>query len=317
MNAPLPLVTIIIPTKPDLKEIQAVGAALKLDYPKDRLEIIVARGTQPAVQRNKALREARGELVYFLDDDSIPQPDNLRRVTAWFERPEVQIVGGPNICPPEAPKLEQAFGLVMGGWLAFGPSRARYCAVGKARSSSEKELILCNMIARREPLLKLGGFDEALYPNEENALMDEIQKQGGQMIYDPEFRIERRPRKTFKAFMKMLMTYGRGRAEQFRLHPTPGSALNLAPPLFCVYLPIALVFRGLWLWPLFFYALVVLAQTWLLRTASGNRMARVAPLIVLTHLLYGAGFWKGLFTRLTPPTAERANAVTLERVPVL
>ena len=28
------------------------------------------------------------------------------------------------------------------------------------------------------------------------------------------------------------MTYGRGRAEQFRLHPTPGSALNFVPPLF-------------------------------------------------------------------------------------
>lgn len=317
MNAPLPLVTIIIPTKPDLREIQAVGAALKLDYPKDRLEIIVARGTQPAVQRNKALREARGELVYFLDDDSIPEPGNLRRVTNWFNQPEVQIVGGPNLCPPEAPKLEQAFGMVMGALVAFGPSRARYCPVGKARSSSEKELILCNMIARREPLLKLGGFDEALYPNEENALMDEIQKQGGQMIYDPEFRIERRPRKTLKAFMKMLMTYGRGRAEQFRLHPTPGSALNLVPPLFCLYLPMALIFRGLWLWPLAFYALAVLAQTLTLRTPFGGRMARVAPLIVLTHLLYGAGFWKGLFTRLTPPTVERANAVTLERVPVL
>lgn len=317
MSAPLPLVTIIIPTKPDLRDILAVGAALKLDYPKDRLEIIVARGTQPAVQRNKALRAARGELVYFLDDDSIPQSSNLRRVTAWFERPEVQIVGGPNLCPLEAPRLEQAFGLVMGGWLAFGPSRARYRAVGIARPSSEKELILCNMIARREPLLKLGGFDEALYPNEENALMDEIQKQGGQMIYDPDFLIERRPRKTLKAFMKMLMTYGRGRAEQFRLHPTPGSALNLVPPLFCIYLPMALVFRGLWLWPLVFYALAVLVQTWVLRTSLGTRMARVAPLIVLTHLLYGVGFWRGLFTRLTAPTVERANAVTVEHVPVL
>lgn len=317
MSAPLPLVSIIIPTKPDLREIQAVGAALKLDYPKERLEIIVARGTQPAVQRNKALREARGELVYFLDDDSLPRPGNLKLAAAWFEKPEVQIVGGPNLCPPDAPKLEQAFGLVMGGWLAFGPSRARYLAVGKARSSSEKELILCNMMARREPLLKLGGFDEALYPNEENALMDEIQKQGGQMIYDPEFLIERRPRKTLRAFMKMLMTYGRGRAEQFRLHPTPGSALNLVPPLFCLYLPLALIFRGLLLWPLLAYVLAVLVQTFVLKTSSGGRMARVAPLIVLTHLLYGAGFWKGLFTRLAPATVERANAVTLEHVPLL
>ena len=85
-------------------------------------------------------------------------------------------------------------------------------------------------------MLELGGFNEALYPNEENALMDELQKRGGKLIYDPQLVVHRRPRSNLKAFAKMLLTYGRGRAEQFRLHPTPGSALNFVPPLFCVYL---------------------------------------------------------------------------------
>ena len=35
-------------------------------------------------------------------------------------------------------------------------------------------------------MLELGGFNEALYPNEENALMDELQKRGGKLIYDPD-----------------------------------------------------------------------------------------------------------------------------------
>ncbi len=59
-----------------------------------------------------------------------------------------------------------------------------------------------------------------------NALMDDIQKQDGRLLYDPEFLVHRRPRGTLKAFIKMLMTYGRGRAEQFRLNPTFGSAPN-------------------------------------------------------------------------------------------
>jgi len=45
-------------------------------------------------------------------------------------------------------------------------------------------LILCNLVAPQGTLLKLGGFNEALYPNEENALMDEMQKQGGKLLYD-------------------------------------------------------------------------------------------------------------------------------------
>src|ERR1700741_3102494 len=94
-------------------------------------------------------------------------------------------------------------------------------------------------------MLELGGFDEALYPNEENALMDELQKRGGLLIYDPELIVHRRPRHSLKAFCKMLMTYGRGRAEQFRLHPTPGSALNFVPPLFCLYLAALLVLAAI------------------------------------------------------------------------
>src|SRR5439155_1553619 len=207
-----------------------------VDYPSEQLEIIVARGRQPAVQRNAAIKIARGELVYFLDDDSWPAPGNLRRAAAHFERPEVQMVGGPNLCPAEAPPLEKVFAVALSSWLAFGPSRARYDSVGKLRPSGEKELILCNLVARREALLKLGGFDESLYPNEENALMDELQKRGAQLLYDPELVVYRRPRPTLKAFCKMLLNYGRGRAKQFRLHPTFGSTLNFAPPLFCLYL---------------------------------------------------------------------------------
>jgi len=36
-------------------------------------------------------------------------------------------------------------------------------------------LILCNLLARKDAMIELGGFNEALYPNEENALMDELQ----------------------------------------------------------------------------------------------------------------------------------------------
>src|SRR5437867_8631594 len=96
-------------------------------------------------------------------------------------------------------------------------------------------------MARPDALRQLGGFNEALYPNEENALMDQLQKSGAKLIYDPQFVVHRRPRPTIESFCKMLFTYGRGRAEQFRLHPTPGSSLNFVPPLFCLYLGCLLV----------------------------------------------------------------------------
>ena len=314
--------TVLIAARPGQTEIKAVSASRALDYPADKLEIIVARGNQPSAQRNAALRAARGDLIYFLDDDSAPEPGNLRRALIHFNDPKVQMLGGPNLCPREAPLLEQVFALVLSSWLALGPSRARYAAVGRVRETSEKELILCNLLARRQAMLELGGFNEALYPNEENALMDELQKRGGRLIYDPQFVVRRRPRPSLRSFARMLMTYGRGRAEQFRLHPTAGSALNFAPPLFCLYLlalPFLLVLTPMGkvcLAPLACYALVVLAQAVAL-AASGRVLQSLAavPLIVLTHILYGLGFWRGLFTTLRPPEQRAPIEVVLETVP--
>ena len=322
MNENVPSITVLIAARPAQAEIKAVAASRALDYPADKLEIIVARGTQPSAQRNAALKAARGDLIYFLDDDSAPEPGNLRRAVAHFSDPRVQMLGGPSLCPREAPPLEQVFALVLSSWLAFGPSRARYAAVGKVRATSEKELILCNQLARRQAMLELGGFNEALYPNEENALMDELQKRGGKLIYDPQLLVHRRPRSSLKSFARMLITYGRGRAEQVRLHPTLGSALNFVPPLFCLYvlaLPLLLTLTPIgkvWLSPLALYAVAVLAQAVVL--AAGGRVWQslaAMPLVVLTHILYGLGFWRGLFTTLKPRGQQPPPPVVLENVP--
>jgi len=353
-----PTVTVLIAARPGQAEVKAVQAARQLRYDPAKLEIIVARGRQPSAQRNAAMKAARGEWVYFLDDDSVPDPENLQRAVTCFSRAEVKMVGGPNLCPPEAPSLEQVFALVLGSRLAFGPSRARYTPVGEPRETSEKELILCNLLARRAALLELGGFNEALYPNEENALMDELQKRGGKLLYQPEILVFRRPRSNLRAFARMLMTYGRGRAEQFRLHPSPGSALNFVPPLFCVYLVAlapALVafprFGKLLLAPLALYIVALLLQAVALipsprssrgqglsaaQDSGGTKQTRSEPrylgcygegfwtrlmrslaailLIVLTHVLYGLGFWVGLFTKLRPSGQPAPGEVVLEKM---
>jgi len=263
-------------------------------------------------------------LIYFLDDDSVPGPQNLKIAVKHFQEASIKMVGGPNVCPDDAPWLEKVFALVLSSWLAFGPSRARYAALGRSRETSEKELILCNLIARRAALLELGGFNEALYPNEENALMDELQKRGGKLLYDPDLVVARRPRPNLKAFARMLITYGRGRAEQFRLHPTFGSALNFVPPLFLLYvvltacvLVFAPTFGRILLAPLGLYGLVVLGQAAVLaRKAPITRSVAAVPLILLTHLLYGFGFWRGLFTSLKAPAERPPVPVEMEEIQI-
>jgi hypothetical protein len=203
----------------------------------------------------------------------------------------------------------------MGSKLAFGPSCARYRSFGKARASSEKELILCNLLARREVMIAHGGFDESLYPNEENALMDAIQLEGGTLIYDPELIVHRRPRPNLRAFCKMLVNYGRGRAEQVRLHPTWGSLPNFVPPFFLLYL-VALPALGaislFSLLPLPVYFVALLIQAIVLKTRL-SWIPEVMALVFLSHILYGFGFLRGLFTRPKPVSARVSAEIHVER----
>jgi GT2 family glycosyltransferase len=308
-------VTIIIAARPDQAEVRAVAAAQKLEGADGQVEILLARGRQPSVQRNAALRAARGEIVYFLDDDSIAPPGNLRRALEHFQSPAVKMAGGPSLCPADAPALQQAFALTMGSWLAFGPSCSRYRACGGVRASSEKELILCNLLARREDLLQLGGFNEALYPNEENALMDELQKRGGKLLYDPDLIVYRPPRASFRSFCKMLLSYGRGRAEQFRLHPTLRSAPNFVPPLFCLYLVALAFLPAVFRWVAAAYLAAVLVQA--LAVLGGRKwhwLPRIMGLIFVSHVVYGLGFWRGCVTRPKPPPAAVSGGVQIEKI---
>ena len=150
--------------------------------------------------------------------------------------------------------------------------------------------------------------------------MDGLQQRGAKLIYDPQFIAHRRPRRTLKSFCRMLFNYGRGRAEQFRLHPTPGSALNFVPPLFCAYLMLApvlaAVIGGIAFAPLGIYLLVVLLQTLVSMSKRGFLSGLLAaPLLLASHIFYGLGFWRGLTTRLKPSGVRPPADVRLEIIP--
>jgi len=68
--------------------------------------------------------------------------------------------------------------------------------------------------------------------------------------------------------------------------------------------------------PLLFYALALLAQAAAL-AAGGRLLPSLAaiPLIVLTHILYGLGFLRGLFTPLRQPGQRPPGQVVLETIP--
>ncbi|SNB46638.1 glycosyltransferase [Geobacter sp. DSM 9736] len=298
--------SIIIPVKPG-GEVKALEALKRSSFPAERVELLIAEGTQPSRQRNMAAAQARGRFLYFLDDDSIIAAGSLERISHHFTDPQVGVVGGPSLTPPEDGPWQQAFGAAFSSILGGGGVRNRYRKHGRARFAGERELILCNLAIRREVFLQFNGFDERLYPNEENELLDRLLKAGFRSVHDPDIAVYRSQRATFRAFVRQLLTYGRGRGEQARISgKLPVSAA--IPSLFLLYmLSLPVVANAAYTLPLACYAFAVVcfAAADAVRVKRGMIMPLLLAVFPALHLSYGTGLIWGLLS----PRFRRPNGI--------
>ena len=315
----LPRVSIIIPRKPG-GAVRALTNLARVDYPAELFEVLVAYGCLPSAQRNLAAREASGEILYFLDDDSQVAPGFLTVAARHFQDPGVAAVGGPSLTPATDSALQRAIGTAFASAIGGGGVRNRYRKSGAARHASDSELILCNLGFRREVYLSHGGLDERLYPNEENELMDRLMHEGFFLVHDPGLAVVRSQRPDYPAYRRQMFGYGRGRGEQTvlsgKLKP-----VSLAPSAFLAYL---LLLPGLAWWcagwlsflPLLGYlALVAGGSLW---GARAGRDWRLAPWLLLVyptlHLVYGAGVVCGLLRPRFRGRTNDAAGIEVQRV---
>ncbi|MBL0225940.1 MAG: glycosyltransferase [Geobacteraceae bacterium] len=287
----------IIPVKPD-GFVSALGPLRLLEETElHPFEVLVAEGCSPSRQRNTAANDAKGDIIYFLDDDSHVTAEGLALCAQIMDDPLVAVAGGPSLTPTGDSLLQQLFGSALSSLLGAGAVRNRYRASGVTRSTTDKELILCNLAIRRNVFIDSGGFDERLYPNEENELLDRISSQGLKLIHAPGMAVQRSQRRTLKLFIRQMATYGRGRSQQ-TLIAGPGTITGFAPLLFLLYLIILpfLPFTRLTSAPLFTYLALVLSFSVAAAITSGS-LSRLLliPLYPVMHLSNGWGLLCGLF----------------------
>ena len=317
----MPVISIIIPVKPG-GYIKALEAVKELDYPSHKIEILITEGNQPSRQRNEAVKKASGEILYFLDDDSLPACSNLKLLVAHYKDDDVAGVGGPSVTPETDSFIQRSFGALLCSPFGGGGIRNRYRRTGRARETSESELILCNLSFRAGLYEKMGGLNEELYPNEENELMGRMQSGGMKLVYDPDIYVLRSQRKGLKAFARQMMNYGRGRMEQTIISPASASAIHFIPALFVIYLlALPVIFSFVFSLPLFCY--ILLAIIFSLRAATGvgkdlyKMFFAVFFLFPLMHIAYGTGTIYGIkrLFRLVP--RKRACHVLVRKLDTL
>lgn len=265
--------------------------------------------------RNRLFSSCAGEIVFQIDDDILVPPDLFRHTLECFERdPELAMLGGPNLTPPDSPKLEKLFGAVVTSWFAAPWVRRRYSAGdGGLVPGDDKNLCGCNLAIRRVAIPSEVRFDDELSSNEETLFIYECRKRGLKLVYSPGAWVGHRRRATVVRFAKQILTYGKGRAHQWLLRPGSTPPVFLLPSLSCLVFTILIV-TGQWAW---LGSLVALHAGLSFTSALSSReirklgaraVASSVPLIALMHASYGVGFLLESARRVRTPQLYRRVA---------
>ena len=140
--------------------------------------------------RNRALREARGDLLLFLDDDALPAPGWLEAYAAAFREPRVAAAGGP---------VEPIFDGPLPDWIdsRFLPYLSAWERGTRVIPLRYNELPRgTNMAFRRASFAEYGDFSEQLGRKGESLRSCEeiefclrLERGGAEILYVPEARV--------------------------------------------------------------------------------------------------------------------------------
>lgn len=229
----LPFVSVIIPAKNEAKILPRCLESLKgVDYPKDRIEVIVADGKSQdgtgkvalglgatvvsndkgivSSGRNRAFEVSRGELIAFTDADCVFDKGWLKNSVKYFERRDVAGVGGLTLEPQDSSDFEKAANCVF-AIAEFFRSTSHTRTPGSAREASD--IPGCNAIYRREALVRVMPVDEGLLTAEDVWMNFCIRRLGYKLILAPDVILWHYRRNSPRTFLRQAYRFAVGRAQ--------------------------------------------------------------------------------------------------------
>jgi glycosyltransferase involved in cell wall biosynthesis len=320
----LPFISVILPIRNEANRIGAcLESVLAQDYPRDRMEILVAEGmskdgTRPIVESfcardgrlrlidnrrgivstglNAALQAAHGEVIVRMDAHTEYAPDYLRACVTVLEETGADNVGGPARTQARTYR-ERAVAAAYHS--RFGCGGARFHDV---RHEGPVDTVTYGCW-RKNTFAWVGLFDEELVRNQDDEHNLRLTRAGGRVWQSPRIRSWYRPRGSLRQLFRQYMQYGYWKVRVIQKHKLPASLRHLVPGLFIATMIILLAAAPFWM-PAFWalaglaglYLVCVTLASALVAWRSGWSLLPMLPLVFWCyHFGYGYGFLRGLW----------------------
>lgn len=313
-------VSVIIPAR-NAEDVlpAALDSILGQDYP-GSIEVVVADGSDhpatadmlrrryPTVRTvlnpertipaglNHALRDATGEIIVRCDANARLPPGYVRQAVTKLVETGASNVGG-RLCPRDSTMFGRALSMATTTWLGTGGARYR---VGGVEGPADTVYL---GVWFRKTLEDVGGFDSAVFTNEDYELNWRLRQRGLVVWFDPALAVEYRPRGNPWKLAAQYFMYGRGKSVTLRMHPASLRVRQLPPPLLILALAVsgALAVAGT-PWPAELLYLGYLSTLAVGALAAGLRHRDSAavllpPVLLLIHLSWGVGLLSGFFSK--------------------
>ena len=177
-EAPFPFELILVSAAPLAMQ---VGTALRN---------VIETNRNPATRRNRAVSEAGGEILAFIDDDAVADAGWLATAVAYLDaHPDVMALGGPDPAPSDSTPAELiAETLLATPWIGSGLV-CHENRPGIFPVTSGSDIALVNLFVRRSAFR---GFEESIgYIGEDTALIAALMPA---VVYHSEVRVFHRRR---------------------------------------------------------------------------------------------------------------------------
>ena len=170
-----------------------------------RVRLIVNESQMgPAESRNRGCRAARGDMAAFIDGDCIADRNWLQELARGFRGNDAAGVGGAQDVPVD----ETGFGRKVSAFLKTAGFISDYVKHDSRTIIRVSHNPSCNVMYKKDVLMKEGGFLKGLWPGEDVELDYRLGKKGYRLYFNSQARVSHYRADTVVKFGKMMWRYG-------------------------------------------------------------------------------------------------------------